>query len=352
MNNLERSSLFSQQPLVIMDISSALQTLRNASPQALQFYRHETLEALQEIEARLRVLGTPVSEPSAPAFIPVAHRSDSREGVSELISAQLSSSAEQSTSIGQAKSKPSRSTNLLTALLKISSWVWKSTNLPPSKVLRIKRPRVCDRRLEDIRRIEGEPKAEPKYKIIRVLAQRSLVLQGEKSGKLDVESYCEIASCREPGKANKGRQGKIASYVREDLDVEEEDKVFAIRAISAGIKQLVTERLLKKRLEEAGQCGSASGISAFTALVIRPFRYLKYEEISDFLDQFLENVSMSLPALMERDNLEQDDTGTNDSEAENILSISTIKVIQVTSAWFDELQTYYNSKSEAFSLHL
>lgn len=295
-----------------MDILSALEALQNASAEDLQNHRHETTEALQKIKARLRELDPP--EPS---------------------------SAEQSTSTGQDKIKPSRPAILLTALHKISSWVWKSANSRPGKILRIKRRLIRDRRLDDIRRIEGDnriernPKDCPEYKIIRVLAQRSLALQGEESGYLDIKSYCELAS-REPGKANRGRQGKIAAFVREELDVEDEDQDFSIRAISAGIKQLVTERLLRERL----QCNSASGLSAFTALVVRQFRVLTYAEIPEFLDGFLEKDPMTLPTLMEND-------GT-----ECLLPVATPEVIQVSSAWFDKLQTYYNSESDAFNLVL
>ncbi|KAJ5184188.1 hypothetical protein N7492_001804 [Penicillium capsulatum] len=295
-----------------MDILSALEALRNASPEVLQNHRHETTEALQKIEARLRELDPP--EPS---------------------------STEQPTSTGQAEMEPSRPAILLAALHTVSSWVWKSANSPPRNILQIKRRRIRDRRLDDIRRIEGDrkiernPKASPEYKIIRVLAQRSLALQGEKSKYLDIDSYCKIASSRKPGKTNRGRQGKIAAFVRTELDVEDEDKDFSIRAISAGIKQLVTERLLEKRLEETGQCNSASGISAFTALLIRPFRSLTYTEIPEFLDDLLEKDTMDLPNLMEND------------DTECFLPVSTAKVIRVSSAWFDKLQTYYDQSSSS-----
>ncbi|KAJ5195766.1 hypothetical protein N7449_006245 [Penicillium cf. viridicatum] len=243
-----------------MDISLALKVLRNAPPQALQNHRQEAIEAFRDIEARLRELD--------------------------------SSSVEQPTAAGQAKIKPSHSTNLLTALNKTASWVWCSTNRRPDEVLGIKRPRDRDRRLGDVRRIEGEPQAKPKYKLLRVLAQRSLALQGEKSGYLDVESYCKVASSREKDKAHKGRGGK-SPYMQ----------------------------------ETARQYGSASGISAFTALAVSQFKNLKYEEIPEFLDCLLKSDSMNLPALV-------DNPGTELS--------SITEVIQKSSGWLCELQTYYD----------
>lgn len=296
---------FSQSPSSTMDISLALKVLRNAPPQALQNHRQEAIEAFRDIEARLRELD--------------------------------SSSVEQPTAAGQAKIKPSHSTNLLTALNKTASWVWCSTNRRPDEVLGIKRPRDRDRRLGDVRRIEGEPQAKPKYKLLRVLAQRSLALQGEKSGYLDVESYCKVASSREKDKAHKGRGGKITLYVRQELTIEKEDQEFAIRAISAGIKHLVMERLLWKRQETARQYGSASGISAFTALAVSQFKNLKYEEIPEFLDCLLKSDSMNLPALV-------DNPGTELS--------SITEVIQKSSGWLCELQTYYDSEFDTFEVDL
>ncbi|KAJ9491409.1 hypothetical protein VN97_g1839 [Penicillium thymicola] len=291
-----------------MDISSALELLRNAPAQALQNHRNEAVAACREIEARLRDFD-----------------STHHEAVYEATSVQLRSSVNQPALSGQvARMSPTNSTKLLNALKKTSTWVWQSIKLQPNEVFCIKRPRVRDRRLADVRRVEGDHKAENKYKLLRGLAQRSFALQGEKSGYLDIERLCKIASSRGKDKLNRGRQGKIASYVTYELAIEEEDKRYAIRAIQAGMRQLVMERLLEERLGEAGQCDTASGISAFTALTVRPFRCLKYGEIPEFLDCLLESASMNL------------------SVSENEQEISIADVIKETSVWYDQLQIYYN----------
>ncbi|KAI2707450.1 hypothetical protein CBS147333_9342 [Penicillium roqueforti] len=313
-----------------MDISLALEVLRNAPPEALQNHRQEAIEAFRDIEARLKELDFPESDSSIPAFTAIANGSGSHEA-GRAASTQLPSSVEQPALTVQDKSKPSHSMNLLTTLNKTASWAWKSTKRRPNEVLGIKRPRFCDRRIVDVRRIEGESQAEPEYKLLRVLAQRSLVLQGEKAGYLDVENYCKLASSRGKDKAKRGRGGTIAEYVREELEIEKEDQVLAIQAISGGIKQLVTERLLRERLEETGQYGSASGISAFTALAVRPFRYLKHEEIPEFLDCLLESDSMNLSALVDEPRMEHS------------LPVSIKEVIQKSSEWLDEMQVYYNT---------
>ncbi|KAJ5932797.1 hypothetical protein N7516_007286 [Penicillium verrucosum] len=245
--------------------------------------------------------------------------SDSHEAVHEA------SSVEQ-----PAVSSPTKSTKLLNALNKVSTWVWESIHLQPKDVLNIKRPRVRDRRLADVRRVEGDHKAEEKYKLLRALAQRSLALQGEKSGYLDIERLCEIVSSRGKKRVNIGRQGKISKYVTYELAIEEEDASFAIRAIQAGMRQLVMERLLKERLGDGGQCCTASGISAFTALTVTPFRYLNYGEIPEFLDNLLQLTSMDL-------SVKEDEQEIDHSSRPSIADI-----IKKTSVWYDQLQTYYN----------
>lgn len=233
---------------------------------------------------------------------------------------------------------PTHATKLLDALNKTSHWALKSINLQPEHVLRLKRPCVLDRRLADIHRVEGDLKAENKSKMVRGLAQRSLALQGERAGFLNVEEMCEIASYRGKGKVNRGRQGTISSYVTCDLAIQKEDKSFAIRAVQAGMRQLVVERLLKKRLQEAGYSTTASGISAFTALAVRPFRSLNYREIPEFLDLLLDSTSIgSSPS--------EGNPATDSSS-----SVSIADIIQKTSVWFDHLQTHYDSRSHCFVL--
>lgn len=209
----------------------------------------------------------------------IVNVSDSHEAVEEAACVQLRSSVEQPV-ISDEVAKPTNPIKLLAALNKASAWVRQSIKLQPRQVLSIKRQLARDRRLADVRRVEGDFNAENQYKLLRGLAQRSLALQGESSGHLDIEQLCNVASSRGNVKANKGRRGKMSSYVKYELGIEAKDKDFAIRAIQAGMRQLVMERLLRKRFEETGQCDSeqcdiALGISAFTALTVRPFRCLK-----------------------------------------------------------------------------
>ena len=259
--------------------------------------------------------------------------SDSQEAVEEAACDQLRSSVEQPALSGEV-AKPTNPTKLLAALNKTSAWVRQSIKLQPRQVLNIKRQLVCDRRLADIRRVEGDFNAKNQYKLLRGLAQRSLALQGEESGHLDIEQLCNVASSRGNVGAKQGRRGKMASYVKYELGIEGKDKDFAIRAVQAGMRQLVMERLLRRRFEETEQCDTelkqrdiASGISAFTALTVRPFRCLKYEEIPEFLDCLLEPASMNLAV----------------SEDEQIADI-----IKEISIWYGKLQTYYNSRSNFF----
>ncbi|KAF3006193.1 hypothetical protein E8E15_001193 [Penicillium rubens] len=263
-----------------MDISSALKSLRNATTKDLQNHKIEAVAAFREIEARLG------------GFESLHH-----EAVEEAACVQLRSSVEQPV-ISDEVAKPTNPIKLLAALNKASAWVRQSIKLQPRQVLSIKRQLARDRRLADVRRVEGDFNAENQYKLLRGLAQRSLALQGESSGHLDIEQLCNVASSRGNVKANKGRRGKMSSYVKYELGIEAKDKDFAIRAIQAGMRQLVMERLLRKRC-------------------------LKYEEIPEFLDCLLEPASMNLLV----------------SEDEQIADI-----LKETSIWYNKLQIYYDKQ--------
>ncbi|KAJ5981606.1 hypothetical protein N7522_013234 [Penicillium canescens] len=291
-----------------MNISLALETLRNAPSEDLRDHINEAVATFREIEARLKDVCSPHHE--------IIH---------EVASVEQPTSRR---NVG--RTIPTRATKLLDALNKTSHWTLKSIKLQPEHVLRLKRPFVLDRRLADIHRVEGDPKAENKSKTVRGLAQRSLALQGERAGFLDVAKMCEIASCTGKKKINRGRQGTISSYVTDELAIQKEDKNFAIRAVQAGMRQLVMERMLKKRLEEEGYSTTASGISAFTALAVRPFRSLNYREIPEFLDLLLGSTSIDSP-------LSGGGPATDGSSP-----VSIADIIQETSVWFDRLQTHYD----------
>ncbi|OQD97599.1 hypothetical protein PENSOL_c011G05436, partial [Penicillium solitum] len=294
-----------------MDILSALETLRNASTKDLQNHKIEATAAFREIEARL-------------GGFEYRHQ----EAVEDASCVQLRSCVDQPALSGEV-AKPTNPTKLLAALNKTSDWVRLSIKLEPRKALNIEPQLVCDRRLADVRRVEGDFNAKNQYKFLRGLAQRSLALQGEESGHLDIEHFCKVASSRGTVRAKQGRRGKIASYVKDQLGIEGREKTFAIRAVQAGIRQLVMERLLRRRFEETEQCDTglkqhySSGISALTALAVRPFRYLKYEEIPEFLDHLLDPDSVNLAG----------------SENEQIADF-----INEISIWYDKLQIYYNKE--------
>ncbi|KAJ5776724.1 uncharacterized protein N7511_001735 [Penicillium nucicola] len=291
-----------------MNISLALETLRNAPSEDLRDHINEAVATFREIEARLKDVCSPHHE--------IIH---------EVTSVEQPTSRE-----NVDKTVPTRAMKLLDALNKTSHWTIKSIKLQPEHVLRLKRPFVLDRRLADIHRVEGDPKAKNKSKMVRGLAQRSLALQGERAGFLDVENMCEIASCMRKKKVNRGRQGTISSYVTDELAIQEEDKSFATRAVQAGMRQLVVERMLKKRLEGEGYSTTASGISAFTALAVRPFRSLNYSEIPEFLDLLLGSTSID-------SSLSEGGPATDGSPP-----VSIADIIQETSVWFDRLQTHYD----------
>jgi hypothetical protein len=242
--------------------------------------------------------------------------------------------------------------DLLNALTKESAWVWSSIKVEPERFLAIKRKRTCDKRLRDIRRVDGNSKPENQDKLLRGLAQRSLALQGVRSGYLNLDETCEKIG---NGNLKGGRNGKTVLFVTDELGIGEEEQDLAVRATREGMKQLVMERILGGRLKEILQqrlqepldetskqtlekmlqgmedCQDISGISVFTALAIRPFRYLKYGEISEFANCLLESDTMSSISMVV------------ESDIDDHL-IFTTYILRKVSDWLERLQVRYDSE--------
>lgn len=255
------------------------------------------------------------------------------------------------------KANKSHATDLLNALIKESPWVWATIKIEPNRVLPIKRKRTRDRRLRDIDRVDRDSKIENQEKLLRGLAQRSLALQGVRSGYLNVDEMCEKVK---RGGLKGGRDGKTVLFVTNELDIEKENQDLAIRATREGMKQLVMERFVGQRLKETLQhtlqetlqgeqnetlvemlkgmldamegCGSAPGISVFTALAVRPFRYLRYGELEAFAECLLGSGAMASSISM-----------VVDSDRDQPL-ILVSRVIQKASNWLEQVQIHYDGE--------
>ncbi|KKA16452.1 Uncharacterized protein T310_9955 [Rasamsonia emersonii CBS 393.64] len=341
-----------------MDLLSALKTLRNAPDDALRIYRHEIASVLIEVEKRLRRVvsatdsqskvlpmiccfcqqssssTTHEDEPASGSSEYSIRQSDdndpdnnpdddpdndagigSSDGAQTRISINLQSCPSQHRNIPDnalsdaSTPAPERPYKLVEALTKVLPWLWEFKENEPVSIIRRKRLRLHkrDRRLDDIQRVEGNRSPKEEDKLFRGLAQRSLALQFTRTQETEqkteqlskVDKLCQILSSRKFDRKAlyEKRGGVVQKYIRRmNPNIASDDIALTIRAINAGIKQLVIERLLKERLMAMRRSNSTSGVSAVTALTIRAFRELHLEEIPNFIDVlFLESSVVELP---------------------------------------------------------
>lgn len=198
-----------------------------------------------------------------------------------------------------------------------------------------------DKRMEDIRRIEGDDSAKEEDRILRALAQRSLGnlytrVQREKGLKQTrVDELFERICSSDPAKRqhlqSKSRflSRHIGRFSRDPDDIRDKDSVAKIRrSINFGVKQLVVEKLFSKRLSQSGQTVEFPGISAFTALQVKAFKNLCFQDIPRFLDYVFKR-EVDLPI-----NLAGGGSIT--------ISVRLADVFVCLSPWFLEIQNEYD----------
>jgi hypothetical protein len=179
--------------------------------------------------------------------------------------------------------KPPKTVLLWDAIKRSLPRIWEISQVDSISVIKHKRMLdTGDKRLDDIRRVEGTRKPTSEEKLLRALAQRSLALEFteyqekyKKISRVD-EVVTNLNSFRD------GRAGKVSAYVANHprLSIE---SIVAIDAIVGGIKRLVTERLLEERLRELQLPSDAIGVSEITALTISPYKSIPYPELPSFI---------------------------------------------------------------------
>ncbi|KAJ5641189.1 hypothetical protein N7490_005189 [Penicillium lividum] len=240
---------------------------------------------------------------------------------------------------------------LLKDMIKATPYFWKLRKTEPVRLISKKRTHQRDRRLDDILRLEGQrfTKVEDKVedKLFRGIAQRSLALQFSKYQKdkgqvLRIDEISDTLSDPSPEKKSvlhKRRGGTLKPWVANNLTFAKDDEDVVIRAIQAGIKQLVVEKLLQKSLEQAGRHIKATGISALTALTVHKFRILSLEEIPTFLQYILSPLSEI--TISDDQSARTDDNGLGTSTGTvNLIHIT--EIIGTISSWFETFQKTYD----------
>lgn len=224
---------------------------------------------------------------------------ESHQGTPSL--SRLSGSPEAGTSPKSCNTRDEPAKLLATSIGSLR-WLYEFSKKKPIEVIDSKRSQGTDKRVEDIQRVEGRRRPGNIDKIFRGFAQRSMGrqltrIQLTAQVKTRVDELCESICSSDPEmRARIQRRSGFNAKNLHHFRFDSEDREIVLRGINAGVKQLVVEKLLGKRLEEAGRPNRPIAISSITALNITAFNRLHFEDIPRFLDLlFLESSEVELP---------------------------------------------------------
>ncbi|KAI2791737.1 hypothetical protein POX_c04614 [Penicillium oxalicum] len=272
-----------------MNVPIALATLRNASLDTLQQYTSDTLSTLEEVRSRLRL-------PQCETF-----QADDRLLCRNCKLNPPVANAQKCQSPATKKT-PSRITDLFRALKTAIPSVQEVFDMNRDTNLHETQQRYRqDRRVNDIlRAANNEKKATPFDKLMRSAAQRSLAMQYSKDqSESRVEKLCNILSSQHSSQKSRirvGRSGRVITWVRRNLNFGEEKDSEIAEYTLIGVKQLVLENLLQKKLQSKNHTTTrASGVCALIALATRSFAHLSVGEIPAFIEHIL-NAESAQPA--------------------------------------------------------
>ncbi|KAJ5752753.1 hypothetical protein N7520_009670 [Penicillium odoratum] len=176
-----------------------------------------------------------------------------------------------------APTPPDHVPDLLKRVKQSAEWAWEVCQKGTSHILPRKRNCDEDPRLEHIRRVEGDRFLGNEDKLLRILALRSIALEftnkqiDDKVSPTKLEEICEHSLLRKPAQ-------KIFKY---------DSKDFSSKALSAGLKHLVLEKIIADRLGRCDLPNMCNAISAIVGLHIDQFRRLRYNEMTNFADKLL-----------------------------------------------------------------
>lgn len=225
---------------------------------------------------------------------------------------------------------------LVQGVIRTSPWLSATSKDGDSCIVSRKRSLGEDRRLEDIRRVEGDPQISNEDKLLRVLAIRSLAFEfnekqtadGISPTRLDELCHYALSPEMETDISQKGQHSAVSAFVKSDARFT--SGVLARRAIHNGVKHLVFERVLANRLQQLDMPNVCEAISAILGLNINQFRCLRYDQMSSLVEELL---SENMQINMERDE-------TRGTETKQHL----LDVLRDLTPWFEQLQLAYNGE--------
>jgi hypothetical protein len=215
-------------------------------------------------------------------------------------------------------------------------WLYTFSRGRPGDIIKARRIEKKDRRIEDIRRVEGSKRPRKSDQFFKGIAQRSMGLEytnyqlaaGEPTR---VSELCEGVRYTD-SRLIKKRPGIAKRYLT-STELESDEKETILRGINVGVKQLVLEELFGRRLQESGRSNLPSAISAFTALNANAFIHLRFEDFPQFIDLILPpEPEAEIPRI-------QLSTGPNSLE-----SFQVPDILVSLSKWFSEFQIAYDGK--------
>lgn len=258
-----------------MDILAALEILRTAPDSLLLSHSVQTISTLRNVGARLKTdLLTSSASIEEPLGQTLRHPGRKRK--------QRRRTHSVNTVDGLIQSLPKAVPYLLDARARARAH-------DRDFILSRKRCAGEDRRVEDIRRVEGDLKVCDEDKILRVLALRSLALdfntwqmgRGSKTRTEELVNHV-LSPMPDANPVQEGRRSAVAEFV--DSQAQFSDfKALARRAIHIGVKHLVFERVAKHHLQQLGLSEQCEAISALLAFNIQNFRIMKYEDMPALL---------------------------------------------------------------------
>lgn len=358
-----------------MNYSLALETLRNATDEDIQNQLSDTIQTLKALGERLQfgfisttpytvdtntpppsdrgrqspssAADTTADEPTTYEFTADALPASSVEStrtvarhtsdvLNVLEQPTANSTRTQRPRYQRHRTKKTLVERLVGAMQGHISWI-RDTILTGDDIISYKRGLSEDARLEDYRRVEGNGTPNNQTKLLRLLSIRSLAQDfvQEPRGENKLQTLTEFVFSTRHGKLDtkecntsrfRGRCHQISEFVAcHPLLSSAPD---ANRAINKGIKHLLFERVLKKRLDELRLPDTCEAVSAILGLSMEDFRTLTFAQMPQLVDALISNdASIYLPT--------EDGTQKDKSHV--------LDVVRDIHDWFADLQSRYNS---------
>lgn len=272
--------------IVDMDLLTALEVVRNAPESLLRAHTAEAILTLRKVSQRLNTNLLCQSEVRLPSP-PVSDSSSSSNSDRSTCPRN-----NQGSLVHASRNQTPEVRRLVKNLRQTIPWLQEIKNKSPYVIIPRKRRFREDRRLYDIRRIEEEGKFSDEDNILRILALRSLAFDFNKDQihygrQSKVDELCSqiLSPDFDHRTLHEGRRSRATVFVEKNF--ESTSRSLMIKAVNKGVKHLVFENLLKRRLQQHNIPDQCEVISAGFAFSIYNFKTIRYDEMPILVDALL-----------------------------------------------------------------